>query len=392
MSPLGVVLAAIAKTGKKARDSGNDGSSVWAEGNSLKTLIPLTLILLALPLNDHVFAQTSQDVYQGPLISVHEHFALSSGSYRGSWNSEREVVSQMDQAGITKMVAFASSRYIGTLKRHPDRLIPFFMFQPNVSPEDVRAVELTRQALDAGFVGIGEVLCRHSKAGSFAADNPVMKQIADLAARRSAVVNIHQEINSPKFGPEMIPEFERLLDYGKNVTFIWAHSGYARPLAIASLMSAHSNLYADLSIRTPRFGGGRGRSMIADEAGRVFPEWRALFERFPDRFMFGTDMQPGFPSDFIVSETSYFRKVLGRLPLDLAQRIGYGNFQRIMKLETGSVSLAKRIENPSMLNQVLFGTTIVGVAVVVAALIYRLKRKRHADATSALVQQSPSLT
>jgi predicted TIM-barrel fold metal-dependent hydrolase len=299
----------------------------------VKRAVLLFVCLLLFSFTSQVLAQTSQGPYQGPVIDVHEHYELPSGSYKGIWPSESALISQMDQAGIVKMVVFARLDYIDSVKQYPERLIPFHALG-SVHADNPQAVELTRRALDAGFVGIGELILRHSEAplSNVVADNSVVKQIVDLAAQRGVVINAHQEIGTKTHGPERIPEFERILDYNRNVKWIWAHSGYAQPPAITKLMEAHPNLYADLSIRTPSRKGGRGGGMIADETGTIFPEWRALFERFPDRFMIGTDKMSYFPSDFLLTEMAFFRRTLDKLPLDLAEELAYANFQRVSKL------------------------------------------------------------
>jgi hypothetical protein len=179
--------------------------------------------------------------YEGALIDVHEHFTLPSGSYVGIWPSERGFIIQMDESGVASTVVFARLQYVGVLKKYADRLIPFHDFNGIVLSSDSRAVELTRQALDSGFVGIGELCFRHDRIGSAAADNPVAKQIVDLAADRGVLIVVHQSVSTPKHGPEMIPEFERILDYRKDVKFIWAHAP-GDPGTISALMAKHQQL------------------------------------------------------------------------------------------------------------------------------------------------------
>ncbi len=336
------------------------------------------MFLLSCPFVNLVFAQTSQELYQGQLIDVHEHYVLSSGSSTGIWNSESDVISQMDQAGIAKMVAFAELRYIGSLKKYADRLIPFHMFAMNILADDPKVVELTRQALDSGFDGIGELLLRRDLAINVVADNPVAKQIVDLAAGRGVVINAHQGVNTPVHGPEMISEFERLLDHDKNVKIIWAHAGYAAPSDVSKLMAKHSNLYADLSARTSTPPQGIGRALrfkIGDEKGTVDQGWRELLEKFPDRFMYGTDKggrTEGFTSDFLIVETAYFRKILGGLSLDLAERIGYVNIQKVMKLgQPTNLSISLDCASASVGSQVkISGKLVPAMKGVTVALTY----------------------
>lgn len=102
-------------------------------------------------------------------------------------------------------------------------------------------------------------------------------------------------------------------------------------------MTAHSNLYADLSTRTPGHQLSAYSGFIADPNGALLPAWRQVFEEFPNRLMFGTDnvfqTRDEKYRNYLLTETAYFRKILGQLPPDLAEKIGYANIQKVMKLE-----------------------------------------------------------
>ncbi|WP_229179390.1 amidohydrolase family protein [Bradyrhizobium ivorense] len=81
------------------------------------------------------------------------------------------------------------------------------------------------------------------------------------------------------------------------------------------MLTKYPKLWGELSYR-----GG-----IVDGAGKLTPEWRTLFERFPDRFMLG--------SDTWISErwASYgeimagYRGWLDQLAPDVAAKIAHGN-------------------------------------------------------------------
>ena len=71
------------------------------------------------------------------------------------------------------------------------------------------------------------------------------------------------------------------------------------------------------------------RSGITGEDGKLTPEWRGLFEKYPDRFLLG--------SDTWISErwASYgeimagYRGWLKQLPPDVAKQIAHGNARRL---------------------------------------------------------------
>ena len=329
--------------------------SQWSARPWFSVLVIVAFLLPLCPLVNLVFAQSSQGIYQGPLIDAHHHFHLTGSGHQGTWGSVSDAVAQMNQAGITMIVAF-STMDLNALKYHPELFIP--SYQPitekehGFSPDDPRIVAELRRALEIGFMGLGEMSYRSSSARpphNMSADNPAARQIVDLAAEKGAVINLHHEIGTKAFGPETIPEFERLLDYNKNVKFVWAHTGYGRPAPVAKLMAAHSNLYADLSTRTPGHPFSSYPGFIADRDGVISTEWKALFEKFPDRFMFGTDKGADvafgpeeLAVDYLIKEAAFFRKVLGQLSPDLAEKIAHGNIQNVMKVgqpTTLSISL-----------------------------------------------------
>ncbi len=303
--------------------------------------LTLSLLLLSTILVGGVASETPQNVYQGSLIDAHYHYSFGNEPNAESSPTQRpvaEAIAQMKQAGIVKVVAFSELEHIDVLKTYPEYFIPFFQIARRLSPDDPTIVDEISRALDRGFIGIGEIAYRSTGAKeNVAADSPLAKKIVDLAAERGAVIEVHQEVGTKTYGAEYIPEFERLLDYNKNVTFILAHVGFANPETAAKLVAAHSNLYADLSDRTPGHALSAYSGFIGDDGGAVSPTWRAVLEKFPDRFMFGTDnvfeTRAQKYRDYLLTETAYFRKVLGQLPLDLAEKIGYTNIQKVMKME-----------------------------------------------------------
>ena len=61
---------------------------------------------------------------------------------------------------------------------------------------------------------------------------------------------------------------------------IWAHTGFGLSTdRVAEMLSKYPKLWGELSYR----------SGIVDGGGKLTAEWRALFERYPDRFLLGSD-------------------------------------------------------------------------------------------------------
>ena len=74
-----------------------------------------------------------------------------------------------------------------------------------------------------------------------------------------------------------------------DVTVIWAHGGYTPVVVAARMLRAHPNLVYELSARTWRRHPRSPEYTIFGDEARVRPEWLALIEAMPTRFVVGTD-------------------------------------------------------------------------------------------------------
>lgn len=166
-----------------------------------------------------------------------------------------------------------------------------------------RADELLR----AGVIGFGEMTAEHYAGGTpyqyAPADHPLYLMLADIAAAHNVPIDLHMEavpedmavpasVKSPPNPPRLhanIAAFERLLAHNPRAKIIWAHAGadgtgFRTPALCRRLLQAHANLY--MEIKTDPKTQGMSYPM-AD--GKIKPDWLALFNDFPDRFVIGSD-------------------------------------------------------------------------------------------------------
>lgn len=180
-------------------------------------------------------------------------------------------------------------------QQHPGRFWPFL----SVSPEhrefrsawdsgDPRLLHEADSMLSrGGFYGIGEISVTHFPASGFPeADydpsGPLTRGLLSLARKFDLPIMLHIEITR-------LREFERLLADFPDVRVIWAHGGYS-PLFLAErLLARYPNLYYELSARTWRPHPRSPDYTILSDSIRVWPQWLALIERLPERFLLGTD-------------------------------------------------------------------------------------------------------
>ena len=103
-----------------------------------------------------------------------------------------------------------------------------------------------------------------------AAAGAQVKQIVDFAVERNLWLHAHCD------------EEALLILFGHNpkARIIWAHTGFGLSTdRVTAMLSKYPKLWGELSYR----------SGITDGAGKLTAEWRTLFERYPDRFLLGSD-------------------------------------------------------------------------------------------------------
>lgn len=161
--------------------------------------------------------------------------------------------------------------------------------------------DLVQEEFKRGYYrGIGEFHLNGK-----AAENPQVKQMVDFAVANNLYLHAHSDEQA----------IEILMRHNPRARIIWAHTGFGLPTErVAALLGKYPNLWGELSYRSG-----------ITESGKLTPEWRALFERYPSRFLIG--------SDTWISErwASYgdimagYRSWLAQLPPEVAAQIAHGN-------------------------------------------------------------------
>jgi hypothetical protein len=230
------------------------------------------------------------------LIDAHNHWPVGI--------TAQQVIAVLDQQGVRKVVLMQNGAGqqppLPAADAFPDRIVPFagFASQSHTRAE-IDAID--RQLATGLYRGIGEVLSLHyafSETGAsaprveIAADSPWVTDLLCLAAKYSVVLTIHLESTV-----DSVPALTRALRRQPTAIVIWAHqtplktfggqavsdARKADPEQIASLLADNPNLYADIA---PGY-----ESFFFDTSvdARLPDAWRALYERFSDRFVVGFD-------------------------------------------------------------------------------------------------------
>ena len=166
-------------------------------------------------------------------------------------------------------------------------------------------------------------------------DSPGITQLLDIAKRWNGFVQIHAEddVNSVK-------ELSNIATQYSTVPIILSHCLFTPNSAlIDELLSKHPNFYCEMSARNESMYGNYLAKQRAEKFGWILfddqnlkPDWKALIEKHPTRFMVGTDnYNPSVDTRKVVRQIR--QGLLRNLPLDVAKQVASENAIRVMRLE-----------------------------------------------------------
>lgn len=245
-----------------------------------------------------------------PIFDAHVHYNLDEGRPL----SVEEVLATWRKAGI-RGVLLTSRPNDGTrelLQAAPPEFRTVAFARPYVVLSDIHTwysdpaiYAMIEKELDRGlYRGIGEfhIFGKNADSEGFA-------RFVKLAAERKLWLHAHCD--------DYV--IDRIFAIDPKAQVIWAHTGMSVPEdRLDQLFARYPKLYGELSFRQG----------IADGGG-LSAEWRALFTRYPDRFLLGSDTWvPGrWPE--VPTIMDGYRSWLAELPHDLALNIAWRNGARL---------------------------------------------------------------
>ena len=156
------------------------------------------------------------------------------------------------------------------------------------------------------YVGIGEF----HLTGKAAATKWV-KRTVDFAVDKNLYLHAHADDEA----------LEILFAHNSKAKIIWAHTGFSTPPEkIAAYLERYPALWCELSYR---YGITDGNSLT--------PEWKRLFERYPERFLIGSDTWINERWDSYASIIAEYRSWLAQLPPAVAEKIAFRNAEQMFK-------------------------------------------------------------
>ncbi len=204
---------------------------------------------------------------------------------------------------------------------------------------DMSAIETVKTTLelypDVPVVGFGEIFGEHDIMSDqmnppSKIDSKALDQIYKLAGEKNMLVMIHNNLSNRSFKGFTKTIYrkstENVLKRHRKTKFIMPHAGMMRNVVVDNLtvvlddmLRKNPNLYIDLSF------------IILENyimpKGQVEKEWVDLIEKYPNRFLLGTDYLGGY-NDFY--EIKKFVPLLDSLKPKTADKIANGNFEDLV--------------------------------------------------------------
>ncbi|HPC16602.1 MAG TPA: amidohydrolase family protein [Candidatus Hydrogenedentes bacterium] len=310
------------------------------------------------------------------IIDVHEHIA--------SLEEVPKMLAAMDAAGIGKTCLMGSSRFTLTLnpsvgftgydevneelmkicEKYPDR----FEAWPTLNPLDPDKLEKFSKLVDRGakglklYLGHGYIVKKTNQYmfHPVAMDDPGMLPVYQYCQDHFVPVCLH--VNPSPKAPGFAQEFIAVLDAFPDMKVVCPHFMLSSILQtrLEEFLDTYPNLYSDIS-----FGHDDFLSAGLRRISKSPDKFRALFNKYPTRFMYATDLvvtpEALKTVEWIhdrfrvyldmLTQTAYTTSVLPReefrglaLKTDLLERILYKNFQDFTALKPKGTKITRKID------------------------------------------------
>ena len=247
--------------------------------------------------------------------------------------------------------AYIASVYRSLSSSEQVRLDPMIT---GFNPADMYGVDHIRRVLQAFpgvFTGIGEFSIHKEFVSAkipgetASLTNPALDRILDFAAQVGLVVILHNDVDMPfakeDAEPVYLSQMRALLKRHPKTTIIWAHIGLGRivhPVRVSAEAAERTPNHVAIveAILTDPAFNHVSFDISWDEVAKyavASPESiervSNVLNRYPDRFLFGTDtVAPSGPAPYY-AVFDIWAPVWKRLTPDASQKIRKGNYERI---------------------------------------------------------------
>lgn len=270
--------------------------------------------------------------YTGPIFDAHLHYNEEAWNGREGPHPPADVLARMQRNGVRAIIANSrpndGSKLLAQIPQTRQAgvtVVPFVRLYRNradysnwfrdESIHEMVQAELARGTAAGPFRGIGEFHLYES--GN--ANGPVARKLMVLAEEKQLAVLAHVDDAAVDLLMAHTPT------KGAKLRLIWAHTGIGgTPAArVDQMMARYPLLMGELSYRPG----------LTCEGGRLCPEWRQLFLKYPDRFLLGSDTWVNQRWQSYDDTMKGYRAWLADLPADVARRIAWDNGANLFGLK-----------------------------------------------------------
>lgn len=258
------------------------------------------------------------EIAELPIFDAHMHYNDR------AWDPvpPEAVLELMDDSGVA-MALVSSTPDEGTLTLlhfAPNRIVP----ELRPYHGEVDSTNWTRLPGMFEYLSKRLAIHPHEGIGEFhlhevdAEDENLLRRIAAIAIERDLLIHVHSDKGPVDLLYEMEPDLR----------IIWAHAGMIEPAKVVeAMMARYESLYADTSYR---------ESDIMNEDGTIDDDWRRVIERFPDRFMIGSDTWANSQWAEYRDLMKINRKWLSQFSRSIAESVAYKNAERLFGREVNN--------------------------------------------------------
>ncbi len=257
----------------------------------------------------------AQQPYNGPIFDAHLHY-----NWEPTPHYNVEQVFELLKRNNVRGILATSRPNVGTValmeaKQTDVWVVPFirqYKTRADIPTwfKDDSIFEMTTEEFKRGYYrGVGEFHIYGKAAGTEGA-----AKLVKFAVANDLYIHAHCDVEA----------LELLFSHDKRARIIWAHTGFSTPATeLKALFAKYPSLMGELSFR-----GG-----ITEYDGKLTEDFRDLFTAHSDRFLLGTDTW--ITPRWLQYEAliSGYRAWLGQLPKEHAQRIAFGNAERLFRSE-----------------------------------------------------------
>lgn len=248
--------------------------------------------------------------------------------------------------------AVIASEYLSLPAKDRARLDPMIT---GFNPADMYAVDHIKRVLKmypGVFSGIGEfTIHKEFVSGKIAGEtatlfNPALDRILDFAGEAGLVVIFHCDIDVPFARGNALPVyFQQMRDVlarHPRTTIIWAHTGLGRIVRPAVQATADSTSRPPTHLQLiesilsdPKYNhvyfdiSWDELAKYAVSSPDTIDRTAALFDKYPDRFLFGSDNVAPKSIDANVNVFQLWDPIWAKIRPDTRQKIAFSNYERL---------------------------------------------------------------